>query len=66
MERAADDTFLLAMRYLEDAMMIRRSAAHFSDSDFRQGREIDADSMREQAYELVAAQVGVKFPAGQP
>lgn len=55
----ADATFTLALRYLEDAVMMRRSAAHFSDDDFRQGREIEADSLSRTGYELAVLGIGV-------
>jgi hypothetical protein len=61
MERAADDTFMLAMRYWEDAMMIRRAAAHFSDEDFRTRREAEAEAFSKTAYRLAMA--GVDAPA---
>ena len=64
METAADDTFILALRYLEDALMMRRSAAHFGDQDFRTRREAEADSLSKTGYEL--ATLGIAVPSGRP
>mgnify|MGYP001617058166 CR=1 FL=1 len=58
----ADDTFQLALRYIEDAIMVRRSAAHFSDVDFRASREAEADSLSRVAMSLTRCEVA--SPAG--
>ena len=60
----ADDTFLLGMRYIEDAVMARRSAAHFSDESFRSRREAEAESDSRTGYAL--ATLGIAVPSGQP
>lgn len=58
---AADQSFILAMRYIEGAVMTRRSAGHFSDEDFRNRREADAEAFSKTAYGLAMA--GVDAPA---
>jgi hypothetical protein len=60
MERAADATFVLAMLYMSDAAMQRRSAKHFTGVD-RLELEAKADGFRETAYGLAMA--GVDAPA---
>lgn len=56
---AADSTFILALQYLEDAVMMRRSAAHFSDQDFRASREAEAENLSRTGYELAVLGIGV-------
>lgn len=47
----ADPSFIEAMRLMSKAAFIRRSVRGFCDESFRLGREIEADELREQAYD---------------
>lgn len=48
---SADQTFILAMRYLDDAVMQRRSAAHFS-GEHQRVLEARADELGRTAFDL--------------
>lgn len=48
---SADQTFVLAMRYLDDAVMQRRSADHFS-GEHRETLARRADELGRTAFEL--------------
>lgn len=61
LERAADHSFIEAMRLMSEACMQRRSATHFRGSD-RLRSEAKADEFRATAFAL--AVVGIDAPAG--
>jgi len=61
----ADDTFQLALRFVSDAVMVRRSAAHFSDKEFRSSREADADNFSRTAMDLTRLGLVGASPAQQ-
>lgn len=59
---AADQSFILAMIYMSDAAMQRRSAEHFSGVN-RLELEAKADGLRETAMELTrVGLVGASLP----
>lgn len=54
----ADDTFTLAMRYLTDSIMQRRSAGHFS-GEHQRVLEARADELSQTAFDLAVLGIGV-------
>lgn len=59
----ADDTFQLAMRYLNDRVMQRRSADHFS-GEHRQTLARQADELSQVAMSLACVSVGADTAQG--
>lgn len=60
---AADDTFQLAMRYLDDCVMQRRSADHFS-GEHRQTLARRADELSQVAMSLACVSVTANTAQG--